>query len=98
MSNRNARVTYQNPITGLRTIELDREATRIVIEWHAKHGRDVFDVARRPGMQRRLTKRGRLAFKCGGGYAVIDADLLGGNGDGRAERAFNEETGYCIRY
>lgn len=97
-TNRNAHVTYQNPTTGLRTITLNKEATRIVTEWHASHGRDVFDVARRPGMRRQLRKGGRLAFKCGGGYAIFDADLLGGNGDGRAERAFNDETGFYFRY
>lgn len=94
----NARVTYTNPVSGFRTIQLDREATRVVIEWHASHGRDVLDVARRPGMQRTLPRDGRLTFKCGGGYNTIDADLLGGNGDGSAERQFQDETGYSIRY
>jgi len=94
----NARVTYTNPTSGLRTIQLDREATRVVTEWHASHGRDVLDVARRPGMRPALPRDGRLTFKCGVGYNVIDADLLGGNGDGRTEQQFQDETGYSIRY
>lgn len=98
MSNRNARVIYVNPVTGLQTMQLSREATRAVAEWHASHGRDVLDIARRPGMRRAMPRNGRLSFKCGGGYAIFDADLLGGNGDGSAERAFEEWSGFSLRY
>lgn len=87
-----ARVTYENQSSGLRTIELSREAERVVRDWLQGRGVTLEDVARRP----RRNKRGRFTFACGVGYAVIDADLLGGNGSGELERAFNNDTGRYI--
>ena len=87
-----ARVTYENQMSGLRTIELSYMAELYVTDWLAEQGIDIWDVAR----SIRRNKRGLLTFKCGVGYAVIDSDLLGGNGDGRTERRFNEDTGAYI--
>lgn len=87
-----ARVTYENQSSGLRTIELSYEAELWARDWLKERGVELEDVARRP----RRNKRGRFTFACGVGYAVIDADLLGGNGDGETERAFNNETGRYI--
>ena len=87
-----ARVTYENQSSGLRTIELSYEAELWARDWLKERGVELEDVARRP----RRNKRGRFTFACGVGYAVIDADLLGGNGDGETERAFNTETGRYI--
>lgn len=92
MTTLDARVTYENPTSGLRTIELSREAEYAVRVWLNGRGVVLNDVARRG----RRNTRGRFTFKCGGGYAVIDADLLGGNGDGRTERQFQDETGHYI--
>lgn len=93
MSALDARVTYENPSSGLRTIELSREAEHAVRVWLDGRGVDLDDVARRG----RRNTRGRFTFKCGVGYAVVDADLLGGNADGRTEREFENETGHHIR-
>lgn len=92
MSTLAARVTYENPTSGLRTIELSREAEHAVRSWLDGRGVDLDAVARRG----RRNKRGRFTFKCGVGYAVMD-DLLGGNGDGETERAFQNDTGHHIR-
>lgn len=92
MTTLDARVTYENPTSGLRTIELSRETEHAVRVWLNGRGVDLDDVARRG----RRNTRGRFTFKCGGGYAVIDADLLGGNADGTTERAFQDETGHHI--
>lgn len=43
-----------------------------------------------------VRKDGTIHFTTGVGYAIFDADLLGGNGDGAAERAFND-AGFVIR-
>ena len=93
MSALDARVTYENPTSGLRTIELSREAEHAVRVWLNGRGVILNDVARRG----RRNTRGRFTFQCGVGYAVIDADLLGGNGDGQTERQFENETGHHIR-
>ena len=87
-----ARVTYENQFSGSRTIELSYEAELWVRDWLEGRGVELEDVARRP----RRNKAGRFTFACGVGYAVVDADLLGGNGDGELERAFNNETGRYI--
>lgn len=92
MSTLGARVTYENATSGLRTIELSREAEHAVRVWLDGRGIDLDTVARRG----RRNSRGRFTFKCGVGYAVIDADLLGGNADGTTERAFQNETGHYI--
>ena len=64
----------------------------MVRDWLQGRGMELEDVARRP----RRNKRGHFTFGCGIGYAVIDADLLGGNGSGELEREFNNATGRYI--
>ena len=56
-----------------------------------------FDLARVRG-SRGIRKDGTLHFTTGGGYAIFDADLLGGNGDGTTERRFQDETGFIVQY
>lgn len=84
-----ARVTYENPSSGLRAIELSHEAWFAVASWLEAQGHD--DPASVP-RKFRVNKRGQVTFKCGVGYAVIDADLLGGNADGRTESRFQSDT------
>ena len=55
-----------------------------------------FDVSRVRG-SRGVRKDGTLHFTTGVGYAIIDADLLGGSGDGRAERVANDAGFYFQR-
>ena len=87
-----ARVIYTNKYSGGRTIELSHETERVVRDWLQGRGLKLEDVARRG----RHNKRGHFTFGCGLGYAVIDADLLGGNGSGELEREFNNATGRYI--
>ena len=87
-----ARVTYENQFTALRTIELSYEAELWARDWLKERGVELEDVARRP----RRNKAGHFTFGCGIGYAVVDADLLGGNGSGELEREFNNATGRYI--
>lgn len=88
------KVTHENQMTGLRTFELSREAYLVVSTWvREEHGEELIDVAR----SGRFNKRGNFTFKCGVGYAVVDADLLGGTGDGRTENKFNYVTGCYLR-
>ena len=87
-----ARVIYTNKYSGGRTVELSHEAERVVRDWLQGRGLELEDVARRP----HRNKRGHFTFGCGIGYAVIDADLLGGNGSGELEREFNNATGRYI--
>lgn len=84
-----ARVTYENPMSGLRTIELSHEAWFAVASWLESQGHD--DPTSVP-RKYRVNKRGLATFKCGVGYAVIDADLLGGTADGLTERRFCIDT------
>ena len=84
-----ARVTYENPMSGLRTIELSHEAWFAVASWLESQGHD--DPTSVP-RKYRVNKRGLVTFKCGVGYAVIDADLLGGTADGLTERRFQNDT------
>ena len=44
----------------------------------------------------RAHKNGGFGFSTGCGYAILDADLLGGTGDGNAERRFSNETNHII--
>lgn len=73
---------YENPMTGLSTWELQNMEyldllSKIVQEegW----GKDILSIARNG----RINAKGRFTFHSGGGYDVIDMDLLGGNGSGK---------------
>ena len=71
------------------------------IRWHVKR-EDAWtilsfldhDTSKIRGYRRH--KSGGFGFSTGCGYAIFDDDLLGGNGDGTAERRFEDETGYTI--
>lgn len=89
MTTRDLRVTYENPTSGLRTVALTPAAEQRVRDFLAAQGRTLEDTARRG----RRNAHGLFTFKCGVGYAVVDADLLGGRGDGAQERAFWDHDG-----
>lgn len=76
------KVIRENPMSGMRTFEYrgTEEA------WEAfrgycltELGSDPIDLAR----EARINARGRFTWRCGLGYDVVSADLLGGSGDGR---------------
>ena len=79
-----------NPQSGVTRWRINARDTALLVaqEW--------FDVSRVRG-SRGVRKDGTLHFTTGVGYAIIDADLLGGSGDGRAERAANDAGFYFQR-
>lgn len=79
-----------DPQSGVTRWRINAKDTALLVaqEW--------FDVSRVRG-SRGVRKDGTLRFTTGLGYAIIDADLLGGNGDGRAERAANDAGFYFQR-
>ena len=79
----------RDPQSGVTRWRISAKDTALLVaqEW--------FDVSRVRG-SRGVRKGGTLHFTTGVGYAIIDADLLGGNGDGRAERAAND-AGFYFR-
>ena len=79
-----------NPHSGVTRWRINAKDTALLVaqEW--------FDVSRVRG-SRGVRKDGTLHFTTGVGYAIIDKDLLGGNGDGRAERAANDAGFYFRR-
>lgn len=79
----------ENKHSGLRTVAIPAEGWEIVRAWLESKGLDPKDTVR----NYRLNKAGQHTFHCGVGYAVFDADVLGGVGDGKAERAFRDDTG-----
>lgn len=79
----------RDPRSGVTRWRINAKDTALLVaqEW--------FDVSRVRG-SRGVRKDGTLHFTTGVGYAVIDADLLGGSGDGGAERAAND-AGFYFR-
>lgn len=79
-----------DPHSGVTRWRINAKDTALLVaqEW--------FDVSSVRG-SRGVRKDGTLHFTTGVGYAIIDADLLGGNGDGRAERAANDAGFYFQR-
>lgn len=80
----------ENRFTGARRWKLNARDTSALMKWSG------FDVSKVRG-SRGVRKDGTLHFTTGLGYAVIDADLLGGNGDGKAEKLANDADIY-FRY
>lgn len=79
-----------DPRSGVTRWRINAKDTALLVaqEW--------FDVSRVRG-SRGVRKDGTLHFTTGVGYAITDKDLLGGNGDGRAERAANDAGFYFQR-
>ena len=78
-----------NPHSGVTRWRINAKDAALLVaqEW--------FDVSGVRG-SRGVRKDGTLHFTTGVGYAIIDADLLGGSGDGRAERVAND-AGFYFR-
>lgn len=84
----------ENAMTGMRTFEYrgTKEA------WEAfraycltELGNDPVDLAR----EARMNARGRFTWRCGLGYDVVSADLLGESADGRARREL-DKAGFVV--
>lgn len=79
------RTTYVNNYSALHTAEIV-EGWHLVAAWLESRGLEPQQVVRKY----RVNKRGRVTFKHGCGYSILDADLLGGTGDGQALRQFQD--------
>ena len=78
-----------NPMSGAMRWRIPARSVKALMEWEG------FNIDHVRGC-RGVRKDGTIHFTTGGGYAIFDADLLGGNGDGMAERRFND-AGFVIR-
>lgn len=81
---------YTNP-SGRTTRSVDWYTFSCVKEWFESKGKDYRAEIR----GYRTNKKGEATFKTGVGYDWIDKDLLGGNGNGQARKAF--EKAYDIQ-
>lgn len=88
------KVLRTNPETGTRTIAFPRELVGIIAEAQGKDWGDVISQARGG----RINTAGQFTFRCGGGYDVLSADLLGGSADGKAYSDFRASTGISLTY
>ena len=78
-----------DPMSGAMRWRIPARSVKTLMEWEG------FNIDHVRGC-RGVRKDGTIHFTTGGGYAIFDADLLGGNGDGMAERRFND-AGFVIR-
>ena len=82
-----AKRTNVNPTSGLQRWKISPEDAGTIIHWLG--GTDQIRKFRQH-------KDGGFGFSTGCGYAIVDADLLGGTGDGKAERKFQDDTGFRV--
>lgn len=79
----------ENSFSGARRWKLNKRDAATLVAW------EDFDITKVRGSHG-VRKDGTIHFTTGGGYAIFDADLLGGTGDGAAERRAND-AGLYIR-
>lgn len=83
-----AKRTNVRPHSGLCRWKISKTDAPIILDWLND------DVSKIRSFRKH--KDGGFGFSTGGGYAIFDSDLLGGNGDGTAENQFEDETGYQV--
>lgn len=88
------KILRENPMTGVRTFAIHRKDWPLVEKFYHDRGLNPADHIR----DHRINSAGQHTFKGGLGYDVIDADLLGGTGDGRLHREFERDTGRYVNY
>ena len=71
-----------------RATTTDREEAKLVQDWLTAQGKEP-----RKAIRDYKPTVGGFSFGHGGGYAILDADMLGGTGDGRTQSRFLKETG-----
>ena len=88
------RKIYENKSSGLCTWELQNmdEHFRLLSDIVREQGwgESILDTARNG----RINAKGKFTFRSGGGYDVVDMDLLDGTGDGRRSAVL--ENGYEV--
>lgn len=81
------------PHCGLTRERLPHDGVVLIDEFLKEHyGESLRDTARAP----RMTRSGNMTWAHGGGYAVVDEDLLGGDGTGQREDELNR-AGIYVR-
>lgn len=88
------KILRENPMTGIRTFAIHPNDWPLVEKFYHERGLNPTDHIR----EHRVNSIGHHTFRGGLGYDVIDADLLGGNGDGRLHKQFERDTGRYVAY
>ena len=88
------RVIRTNKYTGMQTIAIPAHLITSIGRAQGKSESEVISQARGG----RINSQGDFTFRCGGGYDVLSADLLGGPADGRAYSEFRASTGISLTY
>ncbi|PMB89424.1 hypothetical protein [Varibaculum cambriense] len=88
------KILRENPMTGVRTFAIHPNDWPLVEKFYHDRGLNPADHIR----NHRVNSAGQHTFRGGLGYDVIDADLLGGTGDGRLHREFERTTGRYVNY
>ncbi|MDU5316011.1 MAG: hypothetical protein E6121_02545 [Varibaculum cambriense] len=88
------KILRENPMTGVRTFAIHPNDWSLVEKFYHDRGLNPADHIR----NHRVNSAGQHTFRGGLGYDVIDADLLGGTGNGRLHREFERNTGRYVNY
>lgn len=88
------KILRENPMTGVRTFAIHRKDWPLVEKFYHDRGLNPADHIR----DHRVNSAGQHTFRGGLGYDVVDADLLGGTGDGRLHWEFERSTGRYVNY
>lgn len=88
------RVIRTNKYTGMQTIAFPAHLITSIGRAQGKSESEVISQARGG----RINSQGDFTFRCGGGYDVLSADLLGGSADGKAYSDFRSATGISLTY
>ena len=88
------KILRENPMTGMRTFAIHPNDWPLVEKFYHDRGLNPADHIR----AHRINSEGQHTFRGGLGYDVIDADLLGGNGNGRMHRECERTTGRYVNY
>ena len=91
------RKIYENKSSGLCTWELQNmdEHFRLLSDIVREEGwgESILDTARNG----RINAKRRFTFRSGGGYDVVDMDLLDGVGDGRRSAVLEDKYGVYVQ-
>lgn len=93
------RKIYENKSSGLCTWELQNmdEHFRLLSDIVREQGwgESILDTARNGRINKK--GKGKFTFHSGGGYDVVDADLLDGLGDGRRSAVLEDKYGVYVQ-
>lgn len=84
------KLVNENPYTGLRRWKVSKHDAPVILDFLNGDTSKIRSY--------RSHKDGGFGFSSGVGYAIIDADLLGGTGSGEAENRFRDAGLSVVRY